>query len=556
MKLGEMLVRDGRLTDEQLQQAIEQQARSGGRLGTVMVEMGLIDLDILTVYLGLELGIPIATGATLDRAKRLAVRLLSPEQALRCRCVPLLIQDRQLIAAVDDPHDLESLDELTGITGYRVIPRVAPEIRIFYYIERYYGVPRPARFDVFGDTPRGSTRPNPAAADLPGPSLPGLPPISAERIPAPTPAPPLRAIPKPSAAEEPAAEPAPVEEIEGEGEEYEFLELDAENLLDDLKADDAATAKRVEPAGEVIVLGHDDRRRHEAPSYEPSTLEDAVEAMRNASQRTEIADALLSYATDTFDVAALCIVRDNMAFGWRGFGPDIDQDRIETLLVPLDAPSAFRSAMSDEDTCFIGAPVPCTIHSYLFKVLRCAPPPTAAVYAIAIGSRVVNLLYTHHAGDQEISEMDRDGLRQACAAASAAYVRLIAVSKKKRTRPQKSDEDQTDAAPPRRMVTINPTKKAKPKPEPDRVAEIVPGGADDSPRSGTISGAVTSTVAAQSAVGEADSSAERSATGGVSRGTERSAEPEPRSTHSTAKKSKKSKKARKKARKKSKGKRH
>ena len=36
-----------------------------------------------------------------------------------------------------------------------MLPRVAPEVRIYYYIERYYGVARPARFVKFGETPRG-----------------------------------------------------------------------------------------------------------------------------------------------------------------------------------------------------------------------------------------------------------------------------------------------------------------------------------------------------------------------------------------------------------------
>ncbi len=114
MKLGEMLVRDSCMTREQLDRALARQAQEGGRLGTIMVEMGFIDADALTVYLGLELGIPIATGATFERAKRTAVRLLTPAQARHYRCIPLIVQDRQLIAAVDDPHDMETLDEATG----------------------------------------------------------------------------------------------------------------------------------------------------------------------------------------------------------------------------------------------------------------------------------------------------------------------------------------------------------------------------------------------------------------------------------------------------------
>ena len=95
MKLGEMLVRDGRLTEAQLVSALGFQARDGGRLGTVLFEHSMVDLEALTVYLGLELGIPIATGAMLERAKRAAVRLLQPAQAFKHKCVPLVVQDRQ-----------------------------------------------------------------------------------------------------------------------------------------------------------------------------------------------------------------------------------------------------------------------------------------------------------------------------------------------------------------------------------------------------------------------------------------------------------------------------
>src|ERR671921_1357216 len=156
MKLGEMLVRDGRLTEPQLEAALKFQARDGGRLGTVLFEHDFIDLEALTVYLGLELGIQIATGAMLERAKRAAVRLLQPAQAFKHKCVPLVVQDRQLIAAIEDPHDFATLEALTSITGYRVLPRVAPEVRIYYYIERYYGVAPPARFLKFAQTPRGT----------------------------------------------------------------------------------------------------------------------------------------------------------------------------------------------------------------------------------------------------------------------------------------------------------------------------------------------------------------------------------------------------------------
>jgi hypothetical protein len=431
MRLGEMLVRDGQVTEEQLAQAVAQQQRDGGRFGTVLVELGLIDLDTLTVYLGIELGVPIATGATLERAKRHAVRLLSAEQAARYRCVPIQTADRQLIAAIDDPHDLEALVELAAATGYRVVPRVAPEIRIYYYLERYYGVARPSRFLEFGDSPRGARRQT-SSPHLPAPPLPGLPPQMVP-VPAPTPTPTLepraeRREPPPPA----AAPPVP--------EEQEALELDAADLLVELEADDSETAEQAPETHEVSaapVAPPSDE------TYAPLEVDDAAARLREVTHRGEVAEAIMGYAAGLFEVAVLFIVRDNMAFGWKGFGPGVDRDRIETLLLPLEAPSILQTAAAG-DGFFHARPFPATLHNHLWKVLRTTAPDHAAVAVIKIGSRVVNVLYGHRAGGRELSELDIDGLREIGGAASQAYVRLIKMAKTGVTADPDDEDDGAD----------------------------------------------------------------------------------------------------------------
>jgi hypothetical protein len=406
MKLGEMLVKDGRLTQAQVDAAVAQQARVGGRLGTVMVEMRLVDADTLTVYLGLELGIPIATRAALDRAKRAAVRLLTPELAERFVCVPIVVQDRQLIAAMKDPHDLLALDELASATGCRIIPRVAPEVRLYYYLERYYGVPRPDRFRRMGDAvvagaPRGTDFVEP-----PPPPLPGLPPRAKRPVVAPPlPAPQLRVV---GATEEDddlalelaadSAETAAVQPIEAEGSTPMLRAVAAE----------AVGAEKVQ--GETIAIG------------------EALERMAKATIRGEIADAIVAHARGIFDAAALLVVKDELAFGWRGFGRELDVDRIETLLVPLGAPSIFRQAIEEADL-FVGAAPPTALHAHVFKVLRTHAPRQAVVVPISIRDRVVNLLYGQREGEKELSEAALAGLRQLAKAAADAYVRLIALHK-------------------------------------------------------------------------------------------------------------------------------
>src|SRR5215468_4406549 len=275
MRLGEMLVRDGRLSEAQLADALGYQARDGGRLGTVLFEHGMVDLEALTVYLGLELGIPIATGAMLERAKRAAVRLLQPSQAFKHKCVPLVVQDRQLIAAIEDPHDFAILDALTSITGYRVLPRVAPELRIYYYIERYYGVARPPLCRRCGDSPRGDE----AAIDtgLPAPPLPGLPPVPASPIAAPGPRPRLRST-----------------TLAKLFDDSEALELEAEDLIDTLDADDAAPAEAapsatpLQPSAPVVT-----RLPSSPPSPSPMSADFALRELATATDRNRIVEVLL-----------------------------------------------------------------------------------------------------------------------------------------------------------------------------------------------------------------------------------------------------------------------
>jgi hypothetical protein len=463
MKLGEMLVRDGRITHAQLEQALAHQTRVGGRIGSILVELGFMDAETLTVYLGLELGIPIATGATLERCKRSAVKLLTAQQAARYRCVPIVIQGQTLIIAIDDPHDIQSLDALHNITGYRILPRVSPEIRIYYYLERFYGVPRPTRYRALGEAPRGNSAlgSHPASSGLPGPPLPGLPPRRNSPIAAPTPRPIVRrsenmaAAAPPSAvatqrspvagavvaasavmAELPAADTIPTATARKSPQEHEALELDANDLVIELEAD-AAEAAAEQPAalkgeGSSPVAVPIDRGpravRTTAPNYAERTADEAINIMNATDQRGSVADAILCWAAGLFEVAALCLVRDQFAVGWKGFGPNMDLDRIETLLVPLEMPSIFQIATKTRELVHAHA-VPATLHDHIFKVLRAHTPLYSIVCPISIGARVVNLFYAHKADGADLNEREMAELKRIMSSAGEAYVRLISASK-------------------------------------------------------------------------------------------------------------------------------
>jgi hypothetical protein len=412
MRLGAMLVRDGRLTPAQVLAAVGQQARVGGRIGTVLVEMRLIDVDTLTVYLGIEMGIPIATRAALDRAKRTALRVLTPEQAARHHAIPLIIQDHQLIAAMRDPLDLLALDELMHLTGYRVIPRVAPEVRLLWYLERYYGVPRPPRFLALGDSvvtpaPRGADVPEP-----PPPPLPGLPP----RVPPP---------PAPSRVS------VHVTPLHDAGDELAVhLERSPDVATPPPLPREARTVD-VEAMARAAVSPMPGMSQPAPISLAPPdslNLDAALLRMTLATSRSEIADALLGHARSLLDAGVLLIVRDELAFGWKGFGPEVAPDRIETLLVPLESSSLFRAALDAGDV-FATSPPASALQLHLLKVMRAPMPARAVVAPVIINNRAVNLLYGQVHGERALSDAALDSLRTASQAAANAYVRLIALHK-------------------------------------------------------------------------------------------------------------------------------
>jgi hypothetical protein len=274
-------------------------------------------------------------------------------------------------------------------------------------VERYFGIPRPARYRAMGETPVEVRRASADSVEPPAPPLPGLPPVSRKPIVAPPAVPPrLKSVNL-------------VEE-----------EADAEELAVELEADSAENAEiakvrasRPTPPPPTITMEAD------LPDPELASREETSQLMREAQSRGEIANALMSFARGLFDVCALMVVRDELAFGWKGFGPDLDAERLESLLVPLETKSIFKTACEDAEL-FVGPAPPSALHGHLFKVLRTSAPLQAVVAPIMIRDRVVNLLYGHKLGDGLVPDGLLASLRAVSQEAAAAYARLIALQKK------------------------------------------------------------------------------------------------------------------------------
>lgn len=144
VRIGEMLVQQGRLDPAQLQAALAHQRQWGGRIGGAIVHLGFLGAPAILEVVGQQLGMPLVEIG--DRPIPPKVLALVPRKLAQARRVlPLeLVQEgRRYVAvvAVDDPVDLSVLDELEFVTGLRVRPVLAAEEDLDAALERHLGIP-------------------------------------------------------------------------------------------------------------------------------------------------------------------------------------------------------------------------------------------------------------------------------------------------------------------------------------------------------------------------------------------------------------------------------
>jgi hypothetical protein len=148
MKLGTLLLRNAAIGLSQLEGALRNQVLYGGRLGTNLVELGFIDLELLSAYLAELSGYPMATPTLLDAADLELLDQLGSQDAHRLRAIPLgdLGNTEAISVAMVDPTDTTAITELSEKLGSKITPYVVPELRALYYLEKLFGQPRRARF--------------------------------------------------------------------------------------------------------------------------------------------------------------------------------------------------------------------------------------------------------------------------------------------------------------------------------------------------------------------------------------------------------------------------
>jgi hypothetical protein len=159
-------------------------------------------------------------------------------------------------------------------------------------------------------------------------------------------------------------------------------------------------------------------------------LEDAVHRLSVAEHREQIADIVIDFMLPRFACGLIFLLRGPSAHVWRGFAPGVDARAIETIAFPTSLPSMFRTAKERAMT-FRGAPLAdgSHLHAQIWKYLRCPAPSDVVVIPIAIGQRIVNLVYAHASSGAMLDANVRE-LQALCTTMGSSFIRLIQRAKK------------------------------------------------------------------------------------------------------------------------------
>lgn len=448
VRIGQRLVAEALVTPQQLHEAVEAQRRTGSRLGSVLVELGHLDVDRLARCLGRWYGMPAALREHFAQRDPSLQARLSPSLAAEFGAVPLNWLDgsrRWIAVAVMDPLPQGAIDQIAAALGHALVPVIAADYLVRQSLDRIYGV-----------TPTGR-----AAEPRMAPPLEHLdddPECELE----------LR-LARTAVARKAAA--APARDDEETPEVHQEIEIDFDDdlseevgnpvtedsgeitvrrrRLEDEPAQDGPDTGGIPVAysetdstqvTNPIALGRIPLRRRATSSpidlgsfstyVAAPTLEDVLRAIRRATGPDRLGDltigALRDHFEQVFDLAALLTVRDPFAMGWKGFIRHGHDGIIDSLKVPLRAGSLIAEAHASRRP-YVGAPPGggSQLDQRMWRILDVEPPSLVAVAPLLVDTEVGCIIYAHtHTAPDQAADVIGDQFTALAGATAAALERL------------------------------------------------------------------------------------------------------------------------------------
>lgn len=459
----------GKLQPDDLARALQLQSKVGDRLGTNLLELGLISEHELLAVLGRQRHTRTVSHQELQEIAPEVRTLIPSKLARRYNIVPFRRQGRTLYIAASDPGDALVEDEIALLTSCMVRTLIGLELRVQMALERCYGVKAPLRIEALARrldrAAAAPVEPAPAAAepaDLPevlAEAADALPDLDLD----------LDIVPELSAAPTLEASELVAAPVEAEAADAESPDAESADTESDASADDTAAFEPATSAPATSVPGYVATGQHPPPAeavlhsveiddadrallYPETAPSEAViseaviseavgpesvtaeaigvqeaseervddvltrlhtagVALGRAEIRDEIGDVLLDFCAPYFQRRLLLIHRGERIIGWRGEGEGVAQGLVRALSIPADRPSVFFGLLQGAEL-WMGPLPTLEANQDLLQGLGGAAPADCAVFPIVLRQRVVCFLYL-------------DNLQHGVAAGPVAEVRRL-----------------------------------------------------------------------------------------------------------------------------------
>ena len=137
VRIGELLLKEKRITPEQLEEVLTYQKTHGGKLGLNLVKLGFVKDEDITALLSKQYGVP-SINLTQFEVDPGVIKLIPGETCHKYQIIPLARAGATLTIAMTDPTNVFAMDDIKFMTGYNVEPVVASEGAVVEALDKYY----------------------------------------------------------------------------------------------------------------------------------------------------------------------------------------------------------------------------------------------------------------------------------------------------------------------------------------------------------------------------------------------------------------------------------
>ncbi|MBI4764152.1 MAG: type IV-A pilus assembly ATPase PilB [Deltaproteobacteria bacterium] len=140
-RIGELLLREQKITAKQLEEALAEQKRQGGqpKIGNLLIQKGFIDEETLLLFLSKQFGLPIIDLSRLEFDPAL-VDIIPDNIARKYEILPIAKEGPTLKMAISDPSNIFALDDLKFLTGSNIQLFLSTEKHLREALDKHYNL--------------------------------------------------------------------------------------------------------------------------------------------------------------------------------------------------------------------------------------------------------------------------------------------------------------------------------------------------------------------------------------------------------------------------------